>query len=119
MPALSEHFIPPKRTQDLNLDSSPTNATSEHQGSPQLPRQGGKQVPIAQLWQALDAYHNCFGQERKASQMTEDAAGPAALPPLVTSVPSSCDPDNPPHHHLEDEYLLSPTTSYCFQMIET
>jgi hypothetical protein len=86
------------RRKPQSTDSSPTNATSEHQGSPQLPRQGGKQVPIAQLWQALDAYHNCFGQERKAvcyykgpksgilnstdtiqSQMTEDAAGPAAL----------------------------------------
>ncbi|CZR44600.1 uncharacterized protein FPRO_14353 [Fusarium proliferatum ET1] len=57
-------------------------------------------------------------RERKASEMT-DEADPAAPPSLVASVhsteaPSGCDPDLPSFHHLEDEYLLNPTTSYCF-----
>ncbi|KAF5717539.1 hypothetical protein FMUND_5700 [Fusarium mundagurra] len=105
------------------------------------------------------------------SEMDTDAAGLAALPPLIASVPSAEAPSasprtpwdglpkpkgkeleaevtsnqnwveqarqkrdaeravassrlrsppaaTPSRHHLEDEYLLRPTTSYCFQMIE-
>ncbi|PNP80995.1 hypothetical protein FNYG_05462 [Fusarium nygamai] len=117
---------PEKKTAVGNLNRQILRQLTRLQNTKAAPScrgRGVKQVPIAQLWQALDAYHNCFDQKRKASQMTDDAAGPAAPPPLVASVPSteapsSCDPDLPSCCVLEDEYLLSPTTSHCFQMIE-
>ncbi|SCO44367.1 uncharacterized protein FFNC_09788 [Fusarium fujikuroi] len=81
-----------------STDSPPTNIRTTLQNTKATPKKGVR--------------------KRRASEMT-DEADPAAPPLLVASVPSteapsSCDPDVPSPHHLEDEYLLNPTTSYCF-----
>ncbi|KAF5713114.1 hypothetical protein FGLOB1_4167 [Fusarium globosum] len=87
-----------RRRKPRSADSSPTNIRTTLQNTKATPKKGVR--------------------KRKASEMT-DEADPAAPPPLVASVPlteapSSCDPDLPSRHHLEDEDLLNPTTSYCF-----